>query len=134
MGTKTERWCGNFEEPEKNRVTGGKCFKFKRKTMLYSHIIHMQLYRYTCRNLLNTITMSDTVLRKKYLSLYLKGMCVSGSWRPNRTAHIDLPSSCGQSSMSFSFSRVAQPEAWGPEEGQLSAGCCFLYSNISPTL
>ena len=29
---------------------------------------------------------SDTVLRKIYLSLYLKGLCVRGSWRPNRTA------------------------------------------------
>ena len=29
---------------------------------------------------------SDTVLRKIYHSLYLKGLCVRGSWRPNRTA------------------------------------------------
>ena len=29
---------------------------------------------------------SDTGLRKIYLSLYLKGLCVRGSWRPNRTA------------------------------------------------
>ena len=35
----------------------------------------------------NTMKMtSDTVLRKIYLSLYLKGLCVRGSWRPNRTA------------------------------------------------
>ena len=27
---------------------------------------------------------SYTVLRKIYLSLYLKGLCVRGSWRPNR--------------------------------------------------
>ena len=32
------------------------------------------------------IMTSDTVLRKIYLSLYLKGSCVRGSWRPNRTA------------------------------------------------
>ena len=31
-------------------------------------------------------TRSDTVLRKIYLSLYLKGLCVRGNWRPNRTA------------------------------------------------
>ena len=34
----------------------------------------------------DTIKTSDTVLRKIYLSLYLKGLCVGGSWRPNRTA------------------------------------------------
>ena len=33
-----------------------------------------------------TIKTSDTVLRKIYLSLYLKGLCVRGSWRSNRTA------------------------------------------------
>ena len=33
----------------------------------------------------DTIKTSDTVLRKIYLSLYLKGLCVRGSWRPNRT-------------------------------------------------
>ena len=34
----------------------------------------------------DTIKTSDTVLRKIYLSLYLKGLCLRGSWRPNRTA------------------------------------------------
>ena len=29
---------------------------------------------------------SDTVFRKIYLSVYLKGLCVRGSWRSNRTA------------------------------------------------
>ena len=33
----------------------------------------------------DTIKTSDTVLRKIYLSLYLKGLSVRGSWRPNRT-------------------------------------------------
>ena len=33
----------------------------------------------------DTIKTSDTVLRKIYISLYLKGLCVIGSWRPNRT-------------------------------------------------
>ena len=32
------------------------------------------------------IKTSDTVLRKIYLSLYLKGLCERESWRPNRTA------------------------------------------------
>ena len=34
----------------------------------------------------DTIKTSNTVLRKIYLSLYLKGLCVRGSWRRNRTA------------------------------------------------
>ena len=34
----------------------------------------------------DTIKTSDIVLRKIYLSLYLKGLCVRGSWKPNRTA------------------------------------------------
>ena len=59
--------------------------------MLYSHD---QLYKHICiytsacvQNHNNdTIKTSVTVLRKIYLSLYLKGLCVRGSWRPNRTA------------------------------------------------
>ena len=34
----------------------------------------------------DTMKTSDTVVRKIYLSLYLKGLCVRGGWRPNRTA------------------------------------------------
>ena len=34
----------------------------------------------------DTVKTSDTVLRKIYFSLYLKGLRVRGSWRPNRTA------------------------------------------------
>ena len=34
----------------------------------------------------DTIKTSNTVLRKIYLSLHLKWLCVRGSWRPNRTA------------------------------------------------
>ena len=54
--------------------------------MLY---IHDQLYKhiYICmQNHNDTIKTSDTVLWKIYLSLYLNGLCVKGSWRPNRTA------------------------------------------------
>ena len=50
--------------------------------MLYSHIIHICMQNHNG----DTIKTSDTVLRKIYLSLYLKGLCVRGSWRPNRTA------------------------------------------------
>ena len=34
----------------------------------------------------DTIKTSDTALRKIYLSLYLKGLCLRGSWRTNRIA------------------------------------------------
>ena len=55
--------------------------------MLYGHIINMHIYTYTCRIHIDAITKtSDTVLRKIYLSLYLKGLCVRGSGRPSRTA------------------------------------------------
>ena len=40
----------------------------------------------------DTIKTSDTVLRKIYLSLYLKGLCVRVSWRPKRTATYWTPS------------------------------------------
>ena len=53
-----------------------------------SQIISYVAYLYACMQNHNddTIKTSDTVLRKIYLSLYLKGLCVRGSWRPNRTA------------------------------------------------
>ncbi len=55
--------------------------------MLYSHD-HDQLYKHICmqNHNNNTIKTSDRVLRKIYLLFYLKGLCVRGSWRPNRTA------------------------------------------------
>ena len=74
----------------------------------------MQLYRYTCRNILNTIKTNDTVLRKIYLSLYLKGLCVRGSCRRSRTVTCWPPHSYGHNRVSFPFSWAAQPGAWGP--------------------
>ena len=71
---------------------------------------------------------SDTVLRKIYLSLYLK--CVRGSCRPNRNCNILTLTLMAISVVSFSFSRAAQPEARGPT--LLGAG--FLYRILSPTL
>ena len=66
--------------------------------MLHSHD-HDQLYKHICPTIQthmhahlyaehnnDTIKTSDTVLRKIYLSLYSKGLCVIGSWRLNRTA------------------------------------------------
>ena len=78
----------------------------------------------------DTIKTSDTVLRKIYLSLYLKGLCVRGSWRPNRTATYWPPHSIGHQR----FFPVLPGCSTGGPGGQLSAGCCFLYSIISPSL
>ena len=96
--------------------------------VLYSYD---QPYKHICmRNHNNdTIKTNDTVLRKIYLSLYLKGLCVRGSWRPNRTATYWTHSYGHQR-----FFPVLQGCSTGGPGTQLSAGCCFLYIIISPTL
>ena len=68
--------------------------------------------------------------RKIYLSLYLKGLCVRGSWRLNRTTTYWTPHSIHHNRVSFPFSWVAQPDARGPSF-LLDAG--FLYHIFSPT-
>ena len=92
----------------------------------------MQLYRYTCRNILNTITTSeDTSLEKIYLSLYLKVLCVRRSWRLNKDCNI--LTSPAPPNIAVCLSR--SPGLLNRRPGaQLSAGCCFLYSIISSTL
>ena len=52
--------------------------------LIYKHIIHIHLHMHAEHN--DTRKTSDTDLRKIYLSLYSKVLCVRGSWRPNRTA------------------------------------------------
>ena len=61
----------------------------------------------------DTIKTSDIVLREIYLSFYLKGLCVRGSWRANRTATY-WPPTLVAISVSFPFSWAAQPGTWGP--------------------
>ena len=74
-------------------------------------------------------TTSDAVLRKIYLSLYLKGFCVwEGVGDQTELQHID-PHSIGHNRVSFPFSWAAQPEAWGPT----LLGVSFLYRILSPT-
>ena len=68
---------------------------------LYKHIIHLHLHMLAEHN--DTIKTSDTVLRKIYLSFYLKGLCMRGSWRPNRTATY-WPPTLMALSVSFPFS------------------------------
>ena len=52
--------------------------------------------------------------RKIYLWLYWKGCVWEVSRRPNKDCNILTPNSSGYHSLSFSFSWVPQPEAWGP--------------------
>ena len=59
------------------------------------------------------IMTSKDFFKKIYLSLYLKGLCVRGSWRPNRTA-IYWPPLLWPSALCLSRSPDAQPEARGP--------------------
>ena len=90
--------------------------------------------------------------------LYLKGLCVRGSWRPNRTNHIDPPTLMAIS-VSFPFSWATQTGALEPslsgtcssiqhlltdssglQTAQLGAwglsllGAGFLYRILSPTV
>ena len=75
---------------------------------------------------------SDTVLRKIYISLYLKGLCVRRSWRLNRTVTY-WPPLLWPSVLCLSRS----PELLNRRPGaQLSAGCWLLslphlYSKLS---
>ena len=75
------------------------------------------------------IKTSYTVLRKIYLSLYWKGLCVRESWIPNRTATHWPPQLLQTYQCVF---LVLQGCSTGGPEAQVSAGCCFLYSIISP--
>ena len=52
----------------------------------YKHIIHIHIHLHMHAEHNESMKTSDTVLRKIYISLYLKGLCVRGSWRLNRTA------------------------------------------------
>ena len=67
-------------------------------------------------------------LEKIYLSLYLKGLCVRGSWRPNKLQHID-PQFIGHNHVSFPSSWAAQPGTWGPS----LSGTSSHSSIFSPT-
>ena len=103
----------------------------------------------------DTIITSDTVLRKIYLSLYLKGLCVRGSWRPNRTAtywppllwpSVFLSRSPGllnrgpgvPASLGASFLyRISSPTHlipnWSDLQNWLNFLCTELYNSSTPT-
>ena len=71
-------------------------------------------YTYACRNIFSTIKTSGHSSLEKYIPLtLLKGLCVRGSWRPNKDCNIwTPPSSSDYHSLSFPFSWAAQSGAW----------------------
>ena len=65
--------------------------------------------------------------RKIYLSLYLKGLCVRGSWETELNRNI-LPPSIGHNRVSIPSSWAAQPGTWGPG---LSGTCSSIQHLVS---
>ena len=101
-----------------------------RVILLYSYIIHIHLHICRCMQNHNddTIKTNDTVLRKIYLSIYLKGLCVRESWRPNRTATYWPPLLWPSAFLSRS------PGLLNRRPGSVaSLGAGFLYRILSPT-
>ena len=100
-------------------------------------MIHIQLYKYTCGNIVNTIMTNETqFFRKIYLSLYSKGLRKGYVWevsrRLNKDCNILTPSSSVPSSTSLLFRWAAQPEAM---RAQLSAGSgshCLELQQLTP--
>ena len=81
---------------------------------LYKHIIHIYIYICIQKHNDTIIKTSEDFFKKYiYLSLYLKGLCVRGSWRPSRTATY-WPPLLWPSALCLSRSPDAQPEARGP--------------------
>ena len=96
---------------------------------MYACLSVVYSYADACINHIDTIIKtSDTVLRKIYLSLYLKGCVWEGVGDWTELQHIDSHS-IGHNRVSFPFSWAAQSEVWEPT--LLGAG--FLYRILSPT-
>ena len=98
--------------------------------LVYSHH-HDQLYTYTCRIHIEAMKTSDTVLRKIYLSLYLKGFVWEGVGDRTELQYID-PHSYGHQRCVF---LVLKGCLTGSPGAQLSAECWLslphLVSNSS---
>ena len=87
---------------------------------LYKHIIHID----------TIIKTSEDFFKKIYLSLYLKGLCVRGSWRSNRTATYWFPLLLPSAVWLSPSPDAAQPKARGPSSLLYHS---FLYHILSPT-
>ena len=95
------------------------CYQFGYTSVIPLRTVVVYSYAYTCNTYACKIITTTqwrrrakTSLKKICLSLFLKGLCVRGSWRPNRTVTY-WPPLLWPSALSFSFSRAAQPEARG---------------------
>ena len=111
--------------------------------ILYSHIIDMLIYTYTCSCRIHTDAMNNDERRLLYKNMYLsfyckgskrvtQGFTVRGSWRPNRTA-IYWPPLLWPSALCLSRSPgLRNRRPWGPSF-LLSAGLLYhiLSSNSS---
>ena len=99
--------------------------------MLYTHMhihIYMQnIFRLQVRD--DTIITSGHCLLEKYTSHFICKVCVWEEVETEQNCNILTPTFMAISVVSFSFFRVAKPEARGPT--LLGAG--FLYRILSPT-
>ena len=88
-------------------------------------VIHIQLYTYTCGNIVNTTMTNEHGSLEKYISHFIRKGCervmwrVRVSWRLNKDCNILTPRSSVFSSTPFSFCWAAQA---GALRAQLSAG------------
>ena len=103
--------------------------------ILYSHIIHIQLYTYTCGNKINNNDERTHFFRKVYLSHFFRNGCERvmcerwvGDWT---NCNILTHSSFVFSSTSFSFCWAVQSGILRAHSPLLSAGS--LYSILNPT-
>ena len=110
--------------------------------LLYTHIINMLIYTYTCSCRIHTDAMNNDerrlLYKNMYLSLYCKGsknvtqgLHVRGSWRPNKDCNILTPTLIAVSVVSFSFNRAAQPEAQGLSFLLSASFLCHILSATS---
>ena len=116
------------------RVEGQNITISRRMILLYSHIIHMQLYTYTCINTTTQWRMTTRQWRrraktslKKYTSHFIwkVGVC-ERELETKQNCNILTPTLMAISVVSFSFSRAAQPGGLRPTalDAVLSTASC----------
>ena len=124
-----QRRIATSEETVRSKHQRRRQYSSEKKPLFYSHD---QPYKHMCmQNHNNDTIKTRQSFRKIYLSLYLKGLCVRGSWWPKRTARYLPPLNRGPGGplywvLAFSTASCHQ-RVWssnylrGPEAP--SAGC-----------
>ena len=99
--------------------------------LLYTHIINMHIYTYTCRIHIDAMNKDERrLLLEKYTSHFIwKGCVCERELETEQNCNILTSTLMAINVVSFSFSRAAQPEAWGPS---LPGTCSHSYI-FSPT-